>query len=802
MFAKTLNRLSFALAFLLTFLFIVAELAQGAAAPRVPQQLMQKAQRDGSVRVIVQLAVSDVGATLSDSDILSKMRRTRIAQAHDSVRGGLLGVAHQVHHQFEDFPFIVLELGRDGLQTLDSMQGLVTQVFEDKLERPLLAESIPIVQANQVWAGGFGGVPYDGSGVVVAILDSGVDKNHPFLQNVVEEACYSSNNAADGATSVCPGGVTSSTAVGSGMPCGLSSCNHGTHVAGIATGNGNGGTVAAFSGVAKGADVMAVQVFSRFDSASACAPSASPCILAYTSDIMAGLQRVYDLRGVYNFASINLSLGGGGSTTVCDTDPRKPIIDLLRAANIATVIASGNNGFTNQISFPGCISSAVSVGSTGDGSGGFTQDAVSSFSNSASFLSLLAPGELITSSVPGTGFANFRGTSMATPHVAGAFALIKQALPGITVSQALSALQTGGLPVLDTRNGITKPRIRILNALATFDTTPPDTIITGSPLAVTNLTTATFTFNSTKSGGTFACKLDAGAFAACTSPKSYPGLTAGSHTFQVRATDMSNNTDPTPATSNWTIDLTPPDTSITSAPSGTIAVNSAAFTWTGSDNVTAVGSLQYAYRLDPLEPSFSAFGSATTKSYASLANGSYTFIVKARDQASNEDISPATQAFTVNVAPVTRTLTVASSNPTSGAAVTVSPNDNNGQGNGSTLFTRVYNNNTAVTLVAAATAAGNNFSSWTGCDSVTGTTCNVTLSADKTVTAVYVAPTGTWTFCANENQFCSFSGTKLVRYGAGTTFTTKTATNGISCANWVFGDPIPGVAKHCDYSNP
>ncbi|MSP41684.1 MAG: hypothetical protein EXR70_24635 [Deltaproteobacteria bacterium] len=238
-----------------------------------------------------------------------------------------------------------------------------------------------------------------------------------------------------------------------------------------------------------------------------------------------------------------MSIGGGGSTTNCDSDPRKPIIDSLRAANIATVIAAGNNGFTNQLSFPACISSAVSVGSTGDGSGGSTQDAISSFSNSASFLSLLAPGQVITSSVPGGGYANFQGTSMATPHVTGAFALIKQALPGLTVSQALSALQSSGLPILDTRNGITKPRIRILNALATFDTTPPDTNITGTPLAVTNLTVATFTFTATESGSTFSCSLDAGAFAACSSPTSYTGLAAGSHTFQVRATDTNNNTD-------------------------------------------------------------------------------------------------------------------------------------------------------------------------------------------------------------------------------------------------------------------
>lgn len=453
------NRWLSATASLIVYIFIVAELALGAGASRVPQELMEKARREGGVRVIVQLAVDAAGGSPHDNETLRAWRRGNIAEAQNSLRDGLRGLAHRVHHQFRDVPSIALELDSAGLQTLDSLQGLVSQVFEDKLERSFLAESAPLVQANPTWAG----VSYDGSGTVVAILDTGVDKNHPFLGNVVAEACFSSNVASYPATSLCPGGATSSFAAGSALPCSLAGCYHGTHVAGIATGDGQNGAVAGFSGVAKGASVMAVQVFSRFDNASLCG-STVPCVLAFTSDIMAGLQRVYDLRSVHNFASVNMSLGGGGSTTFCDSDPRKPIIDLLRAANIATVIASGNNGFTNQISAPACISSAVSVGSTLD-----TSATVSSFSNSASFLSLLAPGELIFSSIPGGVYTNLRGTSMATPHVAGAFAILKQAMPALTVSQALAALQAGGLPVLDTRNGITKPRIRILDALLSLN---------------------------------------------------------------------------------------------------------------------------------------------------------------------------------------------------------------------------------------------------------------------------------------------------------------------------------------------
>jgi parallel beta-helix repeat protein len=89
------------------------------------------------------------------------------------------------------------------------------------------------------------------------------------------------------------------------------------------------------------------------------------------------------------------------------------------------------------------------------------------------------------------------------------------------------------------------------NSLA--DNTAPDTAITLAPPANIMNASARFDFRSAESASTFQCKLDGGAYAACTSPKIYAGLATGSHSFSVRAIDPSDNIDQTPATHAWTV---------------------------------------------------------------------------------------------------------------------------------------------------------------------------------------------------------------------------------------------------------
>jgi hypothetical protein len=91
-----------------------------------------------------------------------------------------------------------------------------------------------------------------------------------------------------------------------------------------------------------------------------------------------------------------------------------------------------------------------------------------------------------------------------------------------------------------------------------FDTVPPNTVIDQAPPPLTSSTTASFNFHSSEKSSSFRCALDASTFTACVSPASYSGLAEGAHKFEVAAVDTAGNIDPTPGSSTWTIEITPP----------------------------------------------------------------------------------------------------------------------------------------------------------------------------------------------------------------------------------------------------
>jgi len=196
------------------------------------------------------------------------------------------------------------------------------------------------------------------------------------------------------------------------------------------------------------------------------------------------------------------------------------------------------------------------------------------------------------------------------------------------------------------------------------DTTPPQTTIVSGPSGTITETTATFTFTSsddvTSVGNlVYASRLNPleSSFTSFSSPtsRSYSDLAPNDYTFQVKARDEAGNEDPSPATQSFAVteeqegeDTTPPQTTITSGPSGTISRSSATFTFTGSDNITPIGNLVYASQLVPLEQTFSTFSNSNSRTFMNLSPGDYTFRVKARDQEGNEDPSPAARSFRVD----------------------------------------------------------------------------------------------------------------------------------------------------------
>ncbi|MFI7017489.1 S8 family serine peptidase, partial [Streptomyces sp. NPDC050164] len=366
---------------------------------------------------------------------------------------------------FSTLPVVTLRVDRTGLDELAAQDGVIS-VSEDVPVPPTLDESVPLIGGDNAIKAG-----RTGKGSAIAVIDTGVATNHPFLKDrVVSEACFSTIDAAYSATSLCPNGTAKQEGTGAansaGGPCAtLEGCDHGTHVAGIAAGNGAGVPGAPATGVAPDADIIAIQVFSKFDSTKYCGTAAAtPCVRSFTSAQIAALEKVWQLQQAGTpVIAANLSLGSASYTTACTKDARKPAIDKLLDAGVATVAASGNNGLETAVNAPACVPSAIAVGSTTD------DDEVSSFSNRGPLLDLFAPGNGIISSVL-NGYDSKSGTSMAAPHVTGALASLKQAYPDKSVTDLESLLKTAGTTI--TEAGVSTPRIDIGKALGEAEPEP------------------------------------------------------------------------------------------------------------------------------------------------------------------------------------------------------------------------------------------------------------------------------------------------------------------------------------------
>lgn len=488
--------------------------------------LRSKAEKTGSVRIIVKVDAPFSADTAATGEAASN-QRAGIRSSQDQLLTAL-GSARKTpmqSYKYKHTPYMAMTVDASTLDAILQSDHSVT-VHEDMRHRPTLDKSVPLIGANTLQEAGL-----TGSGYAVAVVDTGVDKNHPFLKgSVVSEACYSSNDKASKSTSVCPKKVAGSTATGSAMPyagvCPSGSCDHGTHVAGIVVGRSN---VAGSPGpgVAPEADIIAIQVFSRIDSVAACQTSGdrSPCVTTWDSDLKKALDRVIELSATMKIAAVNMSLGGGKHTSNCDSDPLKEDVDILRAAGIATVAAAGNTGYCGAIENPACISSVVSVGATD------STDNVKDFSCSATFMTLLAPGAEINSALPNKRYKSENGTSMATPHVAGVFALLKQGKPTATVDELVAALTSTGPNVTDQKcTSVTKRRVDVNEAYKAVSTSKFLNV------AKTGAGTGTVTSDPSgincgaRCGGLFADGADVTLTAAASSGQSFTGWSGGSCT--------------------------------------------------------------------------------------------------------------------------------------------------------------------------------------------------------------------------------------------------------------------------------
>lgn len=478
---------------MLTTAMLTASVLNTQAAPTVEQtvqdtpdyrELDAKIKAEGSLMLIVGVKLPQVFTPEGylDSSAAEQQRRA-IRQAQETLMTSL-GSGAEAYTLYDIIPFLAVRVDPQAWELL-KQSHIVTHIEEDKPIPYTLESSVPVSGAPNVWAAGI-----EGSGWAVAVLDTGVQWDHEFFggsasSRVVSEACYSNAGGTGSGVTLCPDDsnaqitghaadpdVPGCSNTGSALDGGTR-CTHGTHVAGISAGN-HTGTSVTYDGTARGANIIAIQVFTRFNDAGSCGGS-PPCVLSYTSDQILALQRVHTLSSTYNIAAVNMSLGGGKYTdsqqAQCDTDKAstKTVIDTLRSAGIATLIASGNNGYVDGISAPGCISTAIAVGASTD------SDGIASFSNMSNMVELMAPGVAIDSSINSTGTSSYgskQGTSMATPYAAGIWTLMRSYDTTATIDEILTALQTTGIPIADTRTGgtVTKPRVQVDAAMGLLKT--------------------------------------------------------------------------------------------------------------------------------------------------------------------------------------------------------------------------------------------------------------------------------------------------------------------------------------------
>jgi subtilisin family serine protease len=403
--------------------------------PKIEAALLRERNPSKFLPVIVRLNVPELQFEKSEV-----ARAAAIVAATDAVVAKVGPDKLRIVHRFTIVPGFSAWANSDALRNLASLTEVI-EVVLDRRERAQLDKSTRLIEADRVWTVSTGRDRF------VAILDTGIDRHHPFVRGrVTHEACFRRDSR-------CPNGRQSQVGTGAAQNMNAS---HGMHVAGIAAGAAGQHGSLQLSGVAPGANIVAINVFSGNGS--------------YVGDQVKALEHVAGLRrsGVL-IAAANLSIGGGKHFESCDVTQksRAEVIMALLEISVATVVAAGNSGHSNAVTSPGCITSAITVSSLND------DDTLHTGDNRSKLTDLLAPGRTILSSVPddvyngsaADDYSRKSGTSMATPHVTGAFALLSAAAPNATATDILQALIETGRTKVDPVTGRNYRRIDLDDAL-------------------------------------------------------------------------------------------------------------------------------------------------------------------------------------------------------------------------------------------------------------------------------------------------------------------------------------------------
>jgi len=303
-----------------------------------------------------------------------------------------------------------------------------------------------------------------GEGTAVAIIDSGVDYLHPTLGGGLipnAKVVYGLDTADDDDDP---------------MDC----IGHGTAVASVAAGSSyQWSPNRRFAGgVAPAAKILAYKVTADAE----CGIATSGAVVAAIEDAI-----LHRIGNGYRLAAINISLGGGQFFGPCD-EANLAYAESIRAATeagITVIAAAGNNGYTGALNVPACITRTVAVGSAWDADPGWLpyrfcldpecrvlcndsfrwKRAVTCYSNSSSYLDLVAPSEFLKAAAANSVTVDFGGTSGAAAYVTGAAALIEQARPGSDPHTIKFLLAATGQPTMDDKNGLIRPIVDLVEAV-------------------------------------------------------------------------------------------------------------------------------------------------------------------------------------------------------------------------------------------------------------------------------------------------------------------------------------------------